>query len=205
MKMKLYTSATSPSARKVRVLIEELGLTERIEEQIIDPFSPPPEFLAANPLSKVPTLITEAGEALPDSKLIVEYLLTRGRGGLAPQQRGSKRWSILRRQQVAEGLIDAAVATVFEKRRPESIIYTAFLDRQAAIIRRSLDMLNLEASALGLDPVGITEITAGVALDYLDFRLPYLEWRTLREPLAHWHAQFTLRPSMVKTKPANPA
>jgi glutathione S-transferase len=200
--MKLYTSAASPYARKVRVLIEELHLSEKVEEQIVDPFSPPPEFLAANPLSKVPTLLTEQGEALPDSKLIVDYLLTRARGGLAPQLRGSKRWALLRRQQVAEGLIDAAVATVLEKRRPESIVYTVFLDRQAAAIQRSIDMLNLEVNALGLEAVGIPEITAGVALSYLDFRLPYLEWRKLHEPLAQWHAQFSLRPSMVKTQPA---
>lgn len=201
MKMRLYSSRTSPYARKVRVVADELGLADLIEEIMTDPFNPPPEFLAANPLSKIPTLLTEKGEALPDSSLIIEYLQTRGRG-LAALPRGSKRWTCLRRQQVAEGTIDAAVAIVLEKRRPESIIYTAFLDRQAGIIQRSLDLLNLETSALSNDAPSVVEITAGVALAYLDFRLPYLEWRKNHEALAQWFAQFSQRPSMQKTQPS---
>ncbi|HVT37397.1 MAG TPA: glutathione S-transferase family protein [Nevskiaceae bacterium] len=198
--MKLYTDATTPYGRKVRVVIHELGLADKVEEQVTDPYNPPPEFLAANPLSKIPTLVTEHGEALPDSRLIVEYLLTRGRG-LAPLGRGSKRWAMLRRVQVAEGLIDAAVATVVEKRRPESIVYHTFLDRQAAAIRRCVDMLNLEVNALSLEQIGLAEITAGVALSYLELRLPYLEWRALHEPLSAWHTQFAQRPSMLATAP----
>src|ERR1044071_9185423 len=75
--MKLYCSLTSPYARKVRVVIDELGLSEQIEEVITDPFAPPPELLAANPLSRIPTLIGDRGEALPDSRLIIEYLQAR--------------------------------------------------------------------------------------------------------------------------------
>ena len=93
--MKLYCNETSPYARKVRVVAIELGLSDLIEEVHCDPFSAPPELLAANPLSRVPTLITEKGESLPDSALIIEYLQTRGRG-LTALPRGSKRWSSLR-------------------------------------------------------------------------------------------------------------
>lgn len=200
MKMRLYCSRTSPYSRKVRVAAEELGLSDLIEEIDADPFAPPPELLAANPLSKIPTLITDKGEALPDSGLIVDYLLSRGRG-LAAVPRGSRRWSALRRNQVAQGIIDAAVASVLERRRPESIIYTTFLDRQAEIIRRGVELLNLEAQALASDPPSVVEITSAVALSYLDFRLPYLEWRTRNEALAAWHGQFAQRPSMLKTQP----
>jgi glutathione S-transferase len=199
--MKLYSSATSPYSRKVRVVAEELGLADLIEEVMTDPFNPPPEFLAANPMSKIPTLITEKDEALPDSKLIVEYLQTRGHG-LTSLPRGTKRWTALRRAQIAEGIIDAAVATVLEKRRPEGIVYTTFLDRQVVVIRRSLDILNLESSALVQSgPVSIVEITAGVALAYLDLRMPYVEWRNNHEELATWYEAFAQRPSMIKTQP----
>ena len=201
MKMKLYSSMTSPYSRKVRVVAEELGLADLIEEVMTDPFNPPPEFLAANPMSKIPTLITEKDEALPDSKLIVEYLQTRGHG-VTSLPRGTKRWTALRRGQIAEGIIDAAVATVFEKRRPEGIVYTTFLDRQVVVIRRSLDILNLESSALVQNgPVSIVEITAGVALAYLDLRMPYVEWRKNHDELAAWYEVFAQRPSMIKTQP----
>ncbi|MGH8456488.1 MAG: glutathione S-transferase N-terminal domain-containing protein [Stenotrophobium sp.] len=200
MKMKLYCSSTSPFARKVRVVADELGLGDLIEEVMTDPFNPAPEFLAANPLSKIPTLVTEKGEALPDSKLIVEYLQTRSHS-LVSLPRGSRRWATLRRGQVAEGIMDAAVATQLEKRRPESIIYPSFLDRQREIILRSLDVLTLELDALSLNMPGIVEITTAVGLAYLDFRLPYLEWRKQHEALSAWQNEFAQRPSMVKTQP----
>ncbi len=96
----------------------------------------------------------------------------------------------------------AAVATGLQKRRPEGIVYTTFLDRQVMVIRRSLDILNLEASALALDgPISIVEVTAGVALAYLDLRMPYVEWRKNHDDLAAWYEVFAQRPSMIKTQP----
>lgn len=200
MPIKLFSSKTSPYARKVRVAIEELGLADQVEEANVDPFAPPPDLLAANPLSKIPTLVSERGEALPDSALILDYLQSR-KSGLATLARGSKRWEVLRRTQIADGVIDAAVAIRMEKRRPESIHYIPFLDRQTAVIHRALDQLNGEAGLLALQTPGVCEITAGVALGYLDFRLPYLEWRRDRDALANWYTVFSQRPSMQKTQP----
>jgi glutathione S-transferase len=199
-KMKLYFSKTSPYARKVRIAIEELGLGEQVEEIVADPFNPPPELLVANPLSRVPTLVTDRGEALPDSQLILDYL-THRKTGLATLTRGAKRWETLRRMQIADGIIDAAVGIVVEKRRPESIHYIPFLDRQTATIRRALDVLNADAGLLALQTPGLCEITCGAALGYLDFRLPYLEWRKEREALANWYTVFAQRASMQKTAP----
>lgn len=198
--MKLYCSKTSPYARKVRVVALELGLADLTEEIICDPFQPSPELLASNPLSRIPTLVTEKGEALPDSTVIIEYLLTRGRG-LEALPRGSQRWPVLRRQTIAEGIIDAAVATVFETRRPESIRHVPFLDRQADVIRRSVAVLDLEASELSNESPGVLEVTVGVALAYLNFRLPYIEWRKGHEPLDRWFNTFAQRPSMLATEP----
>lgn len=200
MKMKLYCSLTSPYSRKVRVVAHELGITDLIEETIVDPFNPTPEFLAANPLSRIPTLLTDKGEAILDSRVIIEYLMTRGRG-LATLTRNAARWTALRRLVIAEGLINAAVATVLERRRPESIIHTPFLDRQAAVIRRGIETLNLESNALSSEAPGEVEITAAIALSYLDFRLPYLEWRRGHDALAAWHAPMAQRPSMLATQP----
>ena len=198
--MKLYFSKTSPYARKVRIAIEELGLADQVEEVVADPFNAPPELLVANPLSKVPTLVTDRGKALPDSALILEYLSHR-KSGLATLSRGAKRWEVLRRTQIADGVIDAAVAIVLEKRRPESIHYIPFLDRQIATIKRCLDGLNADAGLLALQTPGLCEITCGAAFGYLDFRLPWLEWRKEREALANWYTVFAQRPSMQKTVP----
>lgn len=198
--MKLYCSKTSPYARKVRVVAHELGLSDLIEEILTDPFDPSPELLAANPLSRVPTLVTEKGEALPDSTVIIEYLQTRGRG-LTALPRGSKRWSALRREKVADGVINAAFATVLEKRRPEGIRHVAFLDRQADVIRRSIAVLDLEAAELSNEAPSTVEITTGVSLAYLDLRMPYIEWRKGHEPLDRWFTSFAQRESMLATVP----
>ncbi|HBT34933.1 MAG TPA: glutathione S-transferase, partial [Hyphomonas sp.] len=52
--MKLYYSATSPYARKVRVLIIEHGLQEAVELVRADPMAENAASKIGNPLSKVP-------------------------------------------------------------------------------------------------------------------------------------------------------
>lgn len=201
-RMTLFSSHTSPFSRKVRVVAAETGADRMIDEIIADPFQPPPELLAANPLSRIPTLVTETGEALPDSSLIIGYLSTRG-SGLTPQPRGRARWTALRLLTIADGVIDSAVQAVLEKRRPESIVYTAFLDRKHEVIRRSLAMLETDAGRLlpATDKPSVLEVTVGVALAYLDFRMPYLEWREACPLLAEWQRAFAQRAAMVKTQP----
>ncbi len=201
MKMKLYCSRTSPYARKIRVTILELGIENLVEEIDVDPFADNPEFLAANPFSKIPTLVTEHGESLPDSRLIFSYLLSRGRG-LATLPHGSSRWKLLRRLQLGDGLIDAAVASHLEKRRPPEFIYQGFIDRQIAAIRRGLDVLELEAPQLRItDEIGSCEISIGVALGYLDLRFGDLDWHKDHDGLAQWYSLFSKRPSMLATQP----
>lgn len=202
MLMKLYCSRTSPYSRKVRVVAHELGMHDRIEEVLADPFNPPAELLAANPLSKIPTLVTGRGLALPDSRLIIQYLERRAHKlPVHGPTKGRLYWAARRRQQLGDGIIDAAVATVLERKRPEGIVHATYLDRQAGIIARAVAALNAEAGELHRDEPGLVEISAGVALAYLDFRLPYMEWRRGHEPLAQWLDDFSQRPSMQSTRP----
>lgn len=199
--MKLYSSRTSPFARKVRVLIHELGLQEQIEELFVDPFAADSELLAVNPLSKIPALAVRADLLIPDSKLIADYLLKYKPGVLSPP-RGRQRWEQLQRSYLAEGVIEAAVATVLEKRRPESIIYTAFLDRQRDNILRTLAVLEAQSSKLVTNgDTWLAEIGTGVALAYLDFRMPYLEWREQFPALGDWFRAYAQRSSMRLTQP----
>lgn len=198
--MKLYCSRTSPYSRKVRIVIRELGLEARVDELDTDPFSPSEDFLATNPLSKIPALVTEDGICLPDSRLIIDYLLSL-KPDLARTESGPRRWTMLRREYIAAGLADAAVSTYLEKRRPESIIYTGFIDRQAQVAARALDVLEGEAEQLLIEHPGMTEFTMAAALGYIDFRLPYWDWRNNRELLAGWYAEFSQRPSVIETRP----
>ena len=59
--MRLYYSETSPYARKVRLVVREKHLCDRVQELVSNPFDDPPELTAANPLGKVPALVLDNG------------------------------------------------------------------------------------------------------------------------------------------------
>lgn len=200
MKMTLYGSRTSPFSRKVMVAVEELNLGSLVERVMVDPFQPTPEFLVANPLAQIPALVTEKGETLPGSDLIIEYLQTRGRG-LASLPRGSQRWAVLRRAALADGLLEAAVAMRYEELRPEQRQHAPWIERKQVAVIRCLDALESGAAQLLTEVPSVAEIGVGVALGYLDFRFAALDWRQQRATLAQWYAGFAERPSMLKTRP----
>ncbi len=200
MKMKLFSSKTSPFVRKVRVTILELGLEGLVEEIFTDWSADEPAFLASNPLGQIPALISEKGEALPGSDLIIEYLQTRG-GTLTSLPRGSARWSKLKRLNLADGLLEAAVSMLLESRRPDGERSSGWMSRKHAAIERSLDALEAEAAELLADVPSVVEIAVGCALGYLDFRFTALDWRGNRPALAAWYAVFAERDSMTKTAP----
>src|SRR6202012_5584692 len=78
--MKLLFSATSPFVRKCLVAAHELGLDGRIEllPSNAHPVQRDRSIIERNPLGKVPTLITDDGQALYDSRVICEYLDSQG-------------------------------------------------------------------------------------------------------------------------------
>src|SRR5678816_3696618 len=69
--MKLIGSLSSPYVRKVRIVMAEKKLDYQfVEEDVWHSDA----ILASNPLGKVPCLVMEGGEAVFDSRVIVEYL-----------------------------------------------------------------------------------------------------------------------------------
>ena len=108
--MKLYFSGASPYVRKVQVTAIETGLDAKIEHVpiTVGPTKPDPSYGAENPLYKVPTLVTDGGEVLYDSPVICEYLDAQGSGPALFPAPGKARWTALRRQALADGILDAA-------------------------------------------------------------------------------------------------
>ena len=201
--MKLCYSLTSPYVRKVVVCAAEMGLSDRIELALIG-LQNAAELRQDNPLGKVPALVTEAGEALYDSPVICEYLDSLHDGEKLFPASGDARWRALRLQALGDGVLDAAVFTVMEGRRPESERSPGFVELQKRKIGDALDALEADAGELG-GALDIGAITVGCALGYLDFRLSEDGWRTGRPGLAAWYEDHARRPSMVASVPSDPA
>ncbi len=201
--MKLYISALSPFARKVRVLARETGLAARIEEvaAVVSPVKANAEVARANPLMKVPTLVLDDGTALFDSPVICEYLdsLHAGRKLFPPA--GDARWTTLRLQAVGDGILDAGILTRYETvLRPEALRWGDWIAGQREKWHAGLDLLERSALALAGEPT-IGNITAACTLGWLDFRYGAEDWRPSRPALARWYEAFSARESMRATVP----
>ena len=73
--MKLYDFLASGNGYKCRLLLNQLGLPyERIELDIGKGKTRTPEFLAKNPVGRIPTLELDDGTYLPESNAIIFYL-----------------------------------------------------------------------------------------------------------------------------------
>lgn len=196
--MKLHFSPTSPYVRKVRAVAEEKGLADRIELLSSSPWVEN-DLPEANPSGRVPTLVTDDGTALFDSRVICEYLDDMG-GGESLFPKGGNRWQVLRTAAIAEGILDAGVSIANERRKDKAHWSDWYISRQRDKINRSLDLLEAEAGKLA-GPVDIAQIGVGIALGYIAFRKHVDDWQAGHPKLTAWYAEFAKRPSMKTTEP----
>ncbi len=198
--MKLYSSPTSPFARKVRIVIREKGASQLIAEEMVAALSDPAELHAANPLGKVPALLLDDGTTLFDSPLICEYLDATLNGPALLPSTGAARWQVQRLHAIGDGIADAAVALVFEKNRPEPERSANWMGRWRRAITRSLDLLEAEAASLD-EQMTLGTIAVECALGYLDFRHGDLGWREERPHLAAFFKKASGRAVFRETAP----
>jgi glutathione S-transferase len=201
--MKLYLNKTSPYARLVVVVAHEKGLDGRIEFAWTDPWESPPALLAANPFSKVPALVTDAGVTIVDSTCICDYLDEVGGGRRLIAERGGERLRTLRKYGLGRGLIDAAFAVTIERRFHDAAGELPLADRWLAAVRRSVEAFDRDAALLAADGApDLGDLALGVGLSYTEFRLPEVEWKKSAPRLSAWFTRLGGRPSMQATAPA---
>jgi len=200
--VKLFYSASSPFVRKCLVSAHELGLRDRLElvPAVPHPVNRDRAVVAWNPLGKIPTLVTEEGAVLFDSRVICEYLNALGDEHLLPAQ-GPARWSVLVDQSLADGLMDAAVLTRYETAaRPESLRWNDWIEGQLDKVTCGLAQIETRASNLAAR-IDIGTIAIACSLGYLDFRFASLGWRDQYPKTALWYDRFAQRDSMLATRP----
>ena len=201
--MKLYVSPASPFGRKASVVIAEHGLESRVKQEpaTVSPVSRNDDVARDNPLVKIPTLVLDDGSTLFDSPVICEYLDTlSGAPRLFPSEAPAK-WTALKRQALADGLMDAAILLRYEQAlRPEPLRWVDWMAGQQAKIISALDAMDADAPSFG-DGFDIGHIAIACALGYLDLRFGHFGWRDGRPGLAAWFAEVGKRPSLVSTFP----
>ena len=201
--MKLYFSPASPYVRKVLASAFELDLEHRIERVpcSVHVIRRDADVVGHNPLGQVPTLITDDGTVLYDSRVICEYLDTLAGGGRLFPVGVDRRYRALTEQAAGDGLLDAAVLARQELTlRPADKVWEVWREAQIAKIVSALDRMQQWSGTFG-DRVDIGTLTTACALGYLEFRYADFDWRSGRATLADWFQTFARRPSIARTAP----
>jgi glutathione S-transferase len=195
----LRSTLTSPFGRKVRMAAAVLGLDTRIVVVPADTLNEADTLREQNPLGKMPCLLLEDGTALYDSRVIIEFLQEQaGTDRLLPK-RGLARYTMLTRAALADGVTDAALLMVYERRfRDPDMQSERWLAHQHGKVQRAL-------AAFAHDPpdsmrTDIVAIGLACALGYLDWRQP-VQWRNRFPRLVDWLAAFAqAEPAFNATK-----
>jgi glutathione S-transferase len=201
--MQLITASASPFARKVRVLIQELGIQDKVTFQdpgAVTPVSNNAELNAINPLGMLPALELDNGDCLYDSPVICEYLNHIADGPFFPSE-PDRRFQTLGLQALGDGILDLSVALRYETAiRPQALHWQLWIDHQNEKIERGLDALESRCGQFESSPL-IGEITIACALGYRDFRFADSDWRSARPALTQWFEQIMRRDSLASTIP----
>jgi glutathione S-transferase len=202
--MKLIGSLTSPYVRKVRIVMAEKKLEAQL---LLEDVWASDAILKSNPLGKVPCLVLDGGEAVFDSRVIVEYLDTLSPVGKLIPPLGRERTEVRTWEALADGVLDAAVLARLEQHwagRSAAERSQAWVDRQLSRVHAAVKAM---AQGLGDKPyctgnhLTLADIAVGVALGYLDFRFPAVAWRTEHPNLVKLHDKLAARPSFIDTAP----
>ncbi|MBI2769288.1 MAG: glutathione S-transferase N-terminal domain-containing protein [Burkholderiales bacterium] len=203
--MKLIGANASPYVRKVRIVMAEKKLDYQFVAE--DVWAAETTIGQSNPLGKVPCLVMEGGEALFDSRVIVEYLDTLSPVGKLIPAVGRERAEVKTWEALADGVLDALILARLEANwagRTKAQRSQAWIDRQLSKTHASLKAMS---QGLGEKPfcagiyLSLADIAVGCALGYLDFRFADIDWRTPYPNLAKLHEKLMQRQSFVDTRP----
>jgi glutathione S-transferase len=207
--MILYSSPSSPYARKIRAALHEIGAHKRVRVVDVDTRDPQSGLWQASPAGRIPVLVVD-GITIHDSPVILQWVDATfgdrpgGAGLRLLPASGTARWDALTREATGDGLTDTLVPMRMEVLRPAGEQSRTFLEKSRDRVLRILD--GMEHDTVRFPPVDAVDVGAlGLAcsLGYLEFRFPDIEWRPARPALAGWYEAFSQRASLRLTVPYN--
>ena len=143
--MKLLGSSTSPYVRKVRIVMAEKKLDYQF---VLEDVWGNDAILKSNPLGKVPCLVLEGGEAIFDSRVIVEYVDTLSPVGKLLPQTGRERVEVRTWESLADGIQDALITARLEATwagRSDAQRSQPWIDRQMVRVAAALKSASQES------------------------------------------------------------
>ena len=202
--MKLIGSLGSPYVRKVRIVMAEKKFDYQF---VLEDVWASDAIRASNPLGKVPCLVMEGGEAIFDSRVIVECLDARSPLARMIPESNRERTEVRTWEALADGICDAAILARLEATWPGR----ADGERSQPWIDRQLGKVNAALAAISTGLAGqpwctgkhitLADIAVGCALGYLTFRFPDIDWRTRHANLGRLADKLNARPSFIETAP----
>ena len=202
--MKLIGSLTSPYVRKVRIVMAEKRLDYQLE---LEDVWASDRISQSNPLGKVPCLVMEGGEAMFDSRVIVEYMDTLSPVSRLIPERGRERAEVRTWEALADGVVDAAILVRLE----QTYAGRTEAQRCTAWVNRNLDKVHAGIAAMGKGlgdkpycagiHLTLADIAVGCALSWLDFRFAHIDWRASNANLTKLMDKLALRASFIDTAP----
>lgn len=203
--MKLIGSLTSPYVRKVRITLAEKKIDAKWEEENV--WSEATQIGRSNPLGKVPCLVLDDGEAIFDSRVIVEYLDTLTPVGKLIPAGGRERAEVRTWEALADGVMDAAATARLEQTWPgrtDDQRSPAWIARQLGKVEAGVKAMS---HGLGDKPfccgnhLTLADIAVGASLGYVVFRFPDTGWQQQYPNLAKLYDKLMQRPSFRDTAP----
>lgn len=183
---RLLFATPSPYSAKVRMAATHVGIA--FEAVPVATADDPKLLTDANPLGKIPVLITDEGEAVHDSRVITQYLNRISGNRLFPRNT-AKRLEAEKLEAMCDGLCDCLLAIVYEHRmRPSDMVYQPWVDRQWAKAERVLTVLN-EAPPKLPKTISAGHIALRAAIGYLAIRFEG-KWEKHWPKLKRWAARF---------------
>ena len=200
--MILRSSPASPFARKVRMAAILLGLDRAITIEAADTVDPRDTVREQNPLGKIPALVRDDGPTLFDSRVILEYLDHLAGGGRIIPLEPKARFSALRLQALADGIMDASILMVYEGRWRDAAKHEPkWVEHQAGKVARALAAIEASPPRRDATP-DVGQIALACALGYQDFRF-HGTWRKDHPRLVQYVDEFAAAvPAYAATKPA---
>lgn len=174
--MKLIGRNLSPYTRRVAIAMTLLDVPH--EREYLSVTANPDRGLEVNPVGRVPVLELDDGDRLIESSVILDYLmeLVGPAKSLVPPH-GKARRDCLQLMAIASGVLDKAVAAIYEqRRRPADKVHEPWLRhllKQATGGLLALEARRQNPWLLG-DFLSLADISAAVTVSFLRVMQPEL-------------------------------